>query len=488
MAHQLRNPPCEPLHVSGNAIVNTVGAPVVLKGTALGGYLNMENFITGYPGHEYEHRAALAATIGQDKADFFFARFLHYFFTEADAAYLSSLGMNCIRLPFNYRHFIDDQNPTSFKEEGFTFLDRVIKICSAFNLYVILDLHAAPGGQNQDWHSDSGISKALFWEFRIFQDQTIELWKVIAARYKDSPVVAGYNLLNEPADSQHTRLIAWYERAEREIRAVDPETILFIDGNTYSMDFSRFEHVLPNSVYACHDYATYGFPIAGQPLYSGNEEQRTKLQRQFDRKAAFMREKGVPIWNGEFGPVYANSSGNPEADIVNNSRFEMLKKQLDIYAKDQTSWSIWLYKDIGYQGMVYLNPESSYMRLIAPFVAKKQRLSLDYWGCVDKEGVRALYEPFIAGLKEMVPNHLHKIKYPHVWTFERHVERVVRESLLSEYLGWEFAELFRGKTEEQLDELARSFAFENCIKREGLNAILRTDSARTPHQTDEKRV
>lgn len=32
-------------------------------------------------------------------------QFLEYFFTDADAAFFKSLGLNCIRLPFNYRHF-----------------------------------------------------------------------------------------------------------------------------------------------------------------------------------------------------------------------------------------------------------------------------------------------------------------------------------------------------------------------------------------------
>jgi hypothetical protein len=284
------NPACEPLKVSGDAIVNTAGERIVLKGTALGGYLNMENFITGYAGHEHEHRSQLAHVLGKKKADFFFDRFLHYFFTEADAEFFASLGMNCIRLPFNYRHFIDDQNPSEYKQDGFKFLDRVVNICAKYNLYVVLDLHAAPGGQNQDWHSDSGITKALFWEFRVFQDQAIELWKTIAAHYKGNPVVCGYNLLNEPADPEHTRLISWYERAEKAIRAVDPDTMLFIDGNTYAMDFSRFDTVLPNSVYAMHDYAMLGFPIPGQAPYSGTDAQKTKLSKSFERKVAFMRE------------------------------------------------------------------------------------------------------------------------------------------------------------------------------------------------------
>jgi hypothetical protein len=89
---------------------------------------SMENFITGYPGHEHQHRAALLKVLGQEKYDFFFDRFLEYFFTEADAKFFASLGLNCIRLPFNYRHFEDDMNPRVLKESGFKHLDRVVEL------------------------------------------------------------------------------------------------------------------------------------------------------------------------------------------------------------------------------------------------------------------------------------------------------------------------------------------------------------------------
>jgi hypothetical protein len=115
------------------------------------------------------------------------------------------------------------------------------------------------------------------------------------------------------------------------------------------------------------------------------------------------------------------------------------------------------------------------MQLIAPFIEKKKALDLDFWGCSDSK-VAHIYEPFLAALKEMVPKHLRDKKYPNVWTFERQVERRVRECLLSEYMGWEMAELFKGKTEEELDELAGSFKFENCVLRDELNGILQTDA------------
>lgn len=85
------NPPCSMLHVEGAEIVDASGSKVILKGAGLGGHLNFENFITGYPGHEHEHRAAMAEVLGKEKAQYFFDRLIHYFFTDADAAYFQSL-------------------------------------------------------------------------------------------------------------------------------------------------------------------------------------------------------------------------------------------------------------------------------------------------------------------------------------------------------------------------------------------------------------
>lgn len=112
-----------------------------------------------------------------------------------------------------------------------------------------------------------------------------------------------------------------------------------------------------------------------------------KLRKSFQRKVAFMRQRGIPIWNGEFGPVYALAADSEGATLAeketiaaatNSQRFALLKEQLAIYAETEVSWSIWLYKDIGYQGMTFVSPETSYMKLIAPFLEKKKKLGLDF--------------------------------------------------------------------------------------------------------------
>jgi len=99
-------------------------------------------------------------------------------------------------------------------------------------------------------------------------------------------------------DEEHTRLLAFYERVEKAIRAIDPDHILFLDGNTFGSDFSRFGDPLPNTVYACHDYSAYGFPNPPEK-FEGTPEQIKYHQDQFRERTEYMEKINGPVW-GEF--------------------------------------------------------------------------------------------------------------------------------------------------------------------------------------------
>ncbi|KAF8332676.1 glucan 1,3-beta-glucosidase [Cantharellus anzutake] len=464
------------LGTRGMEIVDVHGNKVVLKGAGLGGHLNMENFITGYAGHEQGMRRAVQKVLGEHKSNYFFHKLLEYFFDDLDAEFYASLGFNCLRIPFNYRHFEDDMNPGTYDERGFLWLDRIINICARHGIYTVLDMHTVPGAQNQNWHSDNPTNTALFWEHIDFQNRAIRLWEALAARYKGNTWVAGYNPLNEPGDEYHYRLLNWYERVEKAIRGVDPDHILFLDGNTVGVEL--FKSPLPNSVYAIHDYSIYGFP--GSEPYSGSERQLQHLWDQYDHKVEYHGKANVPIWNGEFGPVYSSPRDGDNWQETNLQRYHLLKDQLSIYAQEGISWSIWLYKDIGLQGMVYVSPESPYLKRFGEFIARKRRLAADEWGA-DVTAVESVFEPLIAWFNEQVPNFN---KYPSAWGTKKHcaftlrLERVTRHILLSDSLCGEYAELFRGLTMEELDALAASFKYENCVQRQELNQILKANSGK----------
>src|SRR3954468_1987840 len=110
--------PPRPLRTEGTKIVDAQGEPVRLKGVNVGGWLNMENFITGYAGNETMMRTAVREVVGQDKYDLFFDRLLTAFYGDADAEFLAGIGLNCIRIPLNYRHLEADARPFEVIEDG----------------------------------------------------------------------------------------------------------------------------------------------------------------------------------------------------------------------------------------------------------------------------------------------------------------------------------------------------------------------------------
>ncbi|PVH70557.1 glycoside hydrolase family 5 protein [Cadophora sp. DSE1049] len=456
------------LKVKGVDVVDANGKRVILRGAGLGGWLNMENFITGYPGHESRHRAAMLTVLGKEKYDSFFDRWLGYFFTEADAKYFASLGLNCIRIPFNYRHLEDDMNPRVLKGGGFKHLDRVIDLCAKEGIYTILDMHTLPGGQSPGWHSDNPTAYSAFWDYKDHQDRTVWLWEQISARYKGNPWIAGYNPINEPCDSEYTRLPAYYKRLEKAIRLVDPDHILWLDGNSFAKEFKGFDEVLPNCVYSIHDYSRMGFPTGEK--WESTERQKKILLSQYEEKCAWQKSVKAPIWNGEFGPVYANPKYEPDAERTNELRSDLLGEQLKIYDKEQIPWTIWLYKDIGLQGMVHTSPDSAWNRLLQGFLEKKKRLQLDSWGKYPNEEAEIVMNPLFDWIRKVSPTA--EFQYPPIYTLQKHVSRAVLETFLADSLQVEFAELFRGKSEEELDELARSFHFDNCLQRGPLNKVL----------------
>ena len=274
--------------------------------------------------------------------------------------------------------------------------------------------------------------------------------------------VAGYNLINEPADPSRQMLMPVYRRLYDAIRAIDPNHVLFLEGNRYSLDFDMFGEPWPNVVYTTHDYALPGF-IDGGPypgISRGQFIDRAALEKTFLERTRYMRDTATPIWVGEFGPVYI---GDPKSDAA---RRQLLRDQLEIYRRHSASWAIWTYKDIGLQGVVYAAPDSNWMRRIRPMLEKKARLGVDAWGSRDA-GVRHIMDPIQQTFASEFPNY-----EPFPFGARRHIDQLVRHILLTEPLVDEFANLFKGLTNEDIDELMDSFRFKRCVERTELAKTL----------------
>lgn len=455
------------LSVCGSTILGGSGEEVTLRGVCVGGWMNLENHLIGHPATEQVVRKALLRVLGPDRYGILFDRFLDAFYAEDDAVFLAALGFNCVRLAVNYRYFEDDQRPFILNPDGFRHLDRAIAAGGRHGLFSIIDLHAAQGFQNHQWHCDNPTTTPLLWNHPHFQDRVVWLWEQFAEHYRDDPWVAGYNLLNEPADEDGTRVGPLYVRIIEAIRRIDPDHLVFLDGNTYGTEFEVLGDALPGVVYALHQYPDVG--RAGASSYPGTVDgvrwDRAVVQRQFDDRVTFMRRNNVPIWVGEFGVTYEGEAA------LDASRLALLRDQLEIYNQAGASWTFWTYKDIGVRAPLFAASDSPWIRRLRPLLEKKWRLAVDQSG-VPAANAQEYMAPIEAVLRREFPD-----AHPYPFGLTSLARDVVRSKLVAEQLVDEFAGLFEGLDEDELAELAGSFRIERCDRRGDLvNAL--SDAAR----------
>jgi endoglucanase len=450
------------LHVDGSKIVNGRGDVVVLRGFNLGGWMNMENFMTGYPGHESGIRTAITEVLGEKKAQFFFDRFLHYFIMKEDLQYLKDLGCSVVRIPFNYRHFESDDQPLEYNEEGFALLDKVIHWASELELYVILDLHAVQGWQSRGWHCDNPSRTAMFWGQIGFEDRVVALWEALAQRYRQEVFVAGYNVMNEPEADDPSWLNHYYRRVTGAIRQIDPDHILFLEGNHYSQKFDELDTPFDdNTVYSSHLYVEPGLEQVEYPgQVNGEYFDRDRIEQIYNERTAFMRKHAVPHFFGEFGCIYSD----PDLEA---SRLRVMADMIAIAESYGDHWAIWSYKDIGKMGLVVLDRDSEWMQRTKPVREIKSALRCDSW--IERH-TSEIDNPIldIANLTRSVAGD-HAID---LVGLEENLYFSVCDGLLSQMLLPAFAEQFQGMSEREIDEMMQSFAFKNCIRRTDLAELI----------------
>ena len=307
------------LKTQGRIIVDENDEKIIFKGFGLGGWVVLEGYMWNYPGFgsTTTMENAVEDLIGQDKKDEFFSLYRANYITEKDIKILSQNGFNALRIPLHYKHFSPSFN--EFINDGFELLDPIINACRNNNMYVILDMHAAPGAQNTSDFSDSdGQTAKLFTEYSN-QKWLTSVWRYIAEYYSNEPVVAAYDLLNEPVlpwgyGPQALRNI--YEWVIDSIRTVDPNHVVIIEGNWYGNDHTG---LLPpfddEMVYSFHHYV-------------GGSTDTTTMYNQY--RTGISLEYNVPLWVGEFGENSNYWGSNIKS----------------FFERNDIGWSWWNYKSV----------------------------------------------------------------------------------------------------------------------------------------------
>lgn len=306
------------VRADGKYLVEPGGNKILLRGINIGNWLNPEGYMFHFKDASSAMRINRVFTelMGPAETRKFWKTFRDNYITREDIFYIKEIGLNSIRLPFNFRLFAEESYPPELLSEGFEYLDKAIGWCREAGLYVVLDMHAAPGGQTGDNIDDSWGFPFLF-ESPEMQSLTVDLWKKIADRYKDEKIIIGYDLLNEPIPHFYDqnyfnpKLEPLYRKITAAVREVDRNHVIFLGGAQWNTNFKVF-----------------GKPFDNNVVYTFHKYWMPTEQKEIQEYVDYSDKYNVPLWLGE--------SGENTDEWINSFR--------ELLEKNEIGWCFWPYK------------------------------------------------------------------------------------------------------------------------------------------------
>jgi endoglucanase len=341
------------LKARGKLIVDDKGQKVILRGMGLGGWMLQEGYMfkLSNVGQQYKIKAGIQSLIGPEKTAAFYDKWLAAETRKIDIDSMAMWGFNSIRLPMHYALYTlpVDQEPiagqNTWVEKGFALTDSLLKWCTAHKMYLILDLHACPGGEGNDLPiSDRDPAKPSLWQSEANQQKMIALWRKLAERYANEPYIGGYDIINEPNwgfddpkdirgtnEKTNAPLKKLMMDITKAIREVDKKHIIIIEGNGFG---NNYNGLLPqwdgNMVLSFHKY--------------GNFNTQGAIQHFLDLSEQY----NIPLWMGESGE---NS----------NTWFT---EAIGLVESHNIGWSWWQLKKMGINNPLEIKQPANYQQFL----------------------------------------------------------------------------------------------------------------------------
>lgn len=360
------------LHAEGAALADPSGHPVTLKGINLGGWLVeemwMQPFVTTPPaGSSFpviKDHVSLWKTVelrlgpaGKTRVQ---TAFRNAWLNESDFKRLHDSGFNCVRLPF-LASLVDEPN-------GLHWLDQAIQWAGQNNLYVILDMHGAPGSQSDQHHTGQADLNQFF---KDPDDVTRaeQVWTQIARRYRDNPTVAGYDTLNEPTGTPNSdTLYVVQNRLYSAIRAGDPKHVVIIEDGYTGIQWMPFPAPAgwTNVAYSTH-YYNFNAKNAGDQKKS-SDDYVASIEKEQARRT-------IPYYVGEYG-FEPNGTHEVMADFLHTLDTQHISSSMWTFKMIQTGggqslWSL-------YSSVHPVTPLNPYTDTEAELIQKCAQLRTDH--------------------------------------------------------------------------------------------------------------
>jgi endoglucanase len=314
--------PLDFIHAEGVHLVDVRGNRFTVRGINLGNWLVPEGYMFKFARARSAKEIAdvVEALVGREAAARFWIKFREVYIGEEDVRFIKAAGFDTVRVPLHWRLFVEpgDGGTNQFTGPGWLLLDRLVDWCRASGLRVIIDLHAAPGGQTGVNHDD-GPGFPLTFYVPQYRRLTIALWRELAAHYRDDPTILGYDLLNEPIspysdeDFLNPRLEPFYRDIVAAIRSVDANHLVLLAGAQWSTSF-----------------AVFGRPFDANAAYTYHKFWANPTRDALQTYLNFSNRWNVPLLIGETG----------ESTNIWNQQFRLQHEEFGI------GWCFWPYKNL----------------------------------------------------------------------------------------------------------------------------------------------
>lgn len=328
--------------ISGPDLIKPDGTKLFIKGTNLGNWLNPEGYMFGFRKANSARfiNEMFCQLAGPDFAAGFWGAFKDNYITREDIQFIKQTGSNTIRLPFHYKLFTDeDYMGLTVAQDGFARIDSVVEWCKEADLYLILDMHDAPGGQTGDNIDDSYGYPWLF-ESATSQKLYADIWRKIADYYKNEPVILGYELFNEPiapyfenVDELNAKLEGIYKMGVAAIREVDNNHIILLGGAQWNGNFKPLKDASFDDkiMYTCHRY--------------GGEPTKEAIMNFI----SFRDSVNLPMYMGEIG----------------HNTNEWMAAFCQTMEDNNIGWTFWPYKKIDGSSFLGITPPENWDSIVA---------------------------------------------------------------------------------------------------------------------------
>ncbi len=353
------------LRADGKRIVNEKGENILLRGMGLGGWMLQEGYMLRVSGQGQQHkiRARITELVGETKTQEFYDAWLANHTRKIDIDSMKAWGFNSVRLPMHYNLYTlpVEQEPVAgqhtWLEKGFRKTDSLLSWCKANRMYLILDLHAAPGGQGNDLNiSDRDTTQPSLWQSEANKQKTIALWKKLAQRYANEPWMGAYDIINEPnwgfedpandknglKEKKNEPLKKLMMDITNAIREEDKKHIIIIEGNGWGNNYSG---MLPpwdqNMVLSFHKYWNYN--------------NQASIQHILDTREKY----NVPLWIGETGE---------------NSNV-WFTEAIQLMETNNIGWAWWPLKKLGNNNPMQIKSNAEYEKLLSYWSEKSPKPS-----------------------------------------------------------------------------------------------------------------